>query len=142
MTKTSTSNEGSRGLASQVKALINDVSTLFREEIQLAKTEAGERLDSAIHGGQMVVIGAILAIGAVGVLLAALVVAIAGLLESMGMDAGLANTFAAAGVALVVGGIGWAMISSGVKKLKATNFKMERTAHSLSEDANVVRERL
>ncbi|WP_127145234.1 phage holin family protein [Pelagibacterium montanilacus] len=141
MTVAGTSNSDKQGLPAQLKGLVGDLSALFRQEVELAKTEAGERLESAVHGGQLLAIGAILAIGALGVLLAAIVVAIAGALESMGMDAGLANTVAAVTVAIVVGGIGWAMISSGVKKLKTSNFKMNRTAHSLSEDANAVKER-
>lgn len=142
MTDTGSPRQDGRGLAEQIKGLIKDISVLFRQEIELAKAEAGERVQSAVHGGQMLVIGAILAIGALGVLLAAIVVAIAGMLEGAGMDAGLANAIAAVIVAVVVGGIGWSMISSGIKKLKTSNFKMERTAHSLSEDANVVKERI
>jgi len=142
MTATGSQRENTRGLADQIKGLISDISTLFRQEIELAKTEAGERVSSAVHGGQMLVIGAILAIGALGVLLAGIVVAIAGVLEGMGMEPGLANTIAAVIVAVVVGGIAWAMISSGINKLKTSNFKMEKTTHSLSADAKVVKERL
>lgn len=131
-----------RTLASMVKGLVSDVSTLFRQEIELAKTEASERMESAVHGGQMLVIGAILAIGALGVLLAAIVALGTALLVNMGMDETTANIISAVVVALVVGLIGWMMISSGVKRLKTSNFKLERTAHSLSEDANVVKERL
>lgn len=142
MTMTGTQDEDKRGLAKQIKALISDISLLFRQEIELAKTEAGERVSSAVQGGKLLVIGAILAVGALGVLLAAIVVAIAGVLEGMGMDAGLANSLAAVGVALIVGGTGWAMISSGISKLKASNFRMEKTSHSLSADANTVKERI
>ena len=142
MSTTDTPRNQTRGLTEQVKGLISDVSALFRQEIELAKTEAGERVESAVHGGQSLIIGAILAIGALGVLLAAIVSALAAGLEAIGMDAALANAIAALVVAAVVGGIGWAMISSGIKRLKSSNFKMEKTAHSLSEDAHAVKERL
>ena len=142
MTITGAPRGDTRGLGDQVKGLITDISVLFRQEIELATTEVGERVSSAVNGGKMLLIGAILAIGALGVLLAAIVVALAAVLEGMGMDPGAANTIAAFAVAIVVGGIGWIMISSGINKLKTSNLKMEKTARSLSEDANVVKERL
>lgn len=142
MTTAGTQHGDTRGLAQQVKGLIGDVSSLFRQEIELAKTEAGERVESAVQGGQMLVIGAILAVGALGVLLAAIVLALTAWLESTGMDPAIANMISAAAVAIIVGGIGWAMISAGVKRLKSSNFKMERTTHSLSEDANIIKERI
>lgn len=142
MSATGAPHNDTRSLADLVKGLVSDVSTLFRQEIELAKTEAGERVESAMHGGQMLVIGAILAIGALGVLLAALVALGTAWLVSMGMDPMMANVISAVVVALVVGGIGWAMISSGTKRLKTSNFRLERTTHSLSEDANVVKERI
>lgn len=131
-----------RTLAGMIKGLVSDVSTLFRQEIELAKTEASERVESAVHGGQMLVIGAILAIGALGVLLAGIVTLGTALLVSMGMDEMTASIISAVVVALIVGLIGWMMISAGIKRLKTSNFKLERTVHSLSEDANVVKERL
>jgi hypothetical protein len=116
-----------RSLAGMVKGLVSDVTTLFRQEIELAKTEAGERVESAVHGGQMLV---------------AIVVLGTAWLVSIGMEPMTANVISAVVVALVVGLIGWIMISAGIKRLKTSNFKLERTAHSLSEDANVVKERL
>lgn len=128
-------------IAELAKGLIKDVSALFRQEIELAKTEAGERMESAVNGGRMIVIGAIFAIGALGVLLAGIVVGVTAWLVSLGMDPMIANMVAAIGVAVVVGAIGWAMISGGMKKLKMSNFRLDRTTHSLSEDAAAVKER-
>lgn len=142
MSTTEAPHSDSRSLTYLVKGLVSDVSTLFRQEIELAKTEAGERVESAVHGGQMLVIGAILAIGALGILLAAIVVLGTAWLMSMGMDPMTANIISAVAVAFIVGAIGWAMISSGIKRLKTSNFKLERTTHSLGEDANVVKERI
>lgn len=142
MSTTEAPHSDSRSLTYLVKGLVSDVSTLFRQEIELAKTEAGERVESAVHGGQMLVIGAILAIGALGILLAAIVVLGTAWLMSMGMDPMTANIISAVAVAFIVGAVGWAMISSGIKRLKTSNFKLERTTHSLGEDANVVKERI
>lgn len=142
MSTTGTTQNDTRSLSHLVKGLVSDVSTLFRQEIELAKAEAGERVESAVHGGQMLVIGAILAIGALGILLAAIVVMGTAWLMSMGMEPMTANIISAVAVAFIIGGIGWAMISSGIARLKTSNFELERTTHSLAEDANVVKERI
>ncbi len=142
MTVTGAPHDETRSLTTLVRGLVSDVSALFRQEIQLAKTEASERVESAVHGGQMLVIGAIFAIGALGVLLAAIVVIGTAVLVNMGLDPMMANIVSALIVAVIVGGIGWAMISSGINRLKTSNFRLERTTHSLSEDAKTVKERL
>ena len=131
-----------RTLASMLKGLVSDVSILFRQEIELAKTEVTERVESAVHGGQILVVGAILSMGALGVLLAAIVLLGQAVLVNLGLDEMTANIVSAAIVGVVVGGLGWMMISAGVKRLKTSTFNLERTTHSLSEDANMVKERL
>ena len=65
--------EHSGGLGDLLSGLASDISGLFRKEIQLAKAEASEKLDVALGAGRNVAIGAVLAIGAIGVFLAALV---------------------------------------------------------------------
>jgi len=51
--------------------LARDFSGLFRTEIELAKAEASEKIDQAVKAGISLAAGAILAIGALGVFLAA-----------------------------------------------------------------------
>ena len=60
-------------LADMVGGLVSDISGLFRKEIQLAKAEASEKFDELLSAGRNMAIGAVLAIGAIGVFLAALV---------------------------------------------------------------------
>jgi hypothetical protein len=95
-----------------------------------------------LHASQYLAIGGVLAIGAVGVFLAALVAGLAALLVAMGMGEATADFLAAAAVTVVVGGIAWAMISRGLAALRANKLNMERTAQSLARDANVVKESL
>lgn len=128
-------------LSALLSSLVSDITGLFRKEIELAKTEANEKLSSVVHGGQMIVIGAILGVGALGVLLAAIVTALGAWFAAMGMSAILANSLAALIVAVVVGGIGWGMISSGLNKLKQGNLKLTRTAGSISGDVDAIKER-
>ena len=127
-------------LANLLTGLASDISGLFRKEIQLAKAEASEKLDDAIKASRNLAIGGVLAIGAVGVLLAALVAGLAALLINMGMAETPAGFVAGLIVAAVIGGIAWMMISRGVAELKANKLNMQRTTSSIRMDAEAVKE--
>jgi uncharacterized membrane-anchored protein len=129
-----------RGLGDLFGSLASDISGLFRKEIQLAKAEASEKLDEAMKAGRNLAIGGVLAIGAIGVFLAALVSALTALLVNMGWSNETAGFVSALIVAIVVGGIAWAMISRGIAELKANKLDMNRTARSLQMDAQAARE--
>jgi hypothetical protein len=135
-----TTESSSRPLSDLLGGLASDISMLFRKEIELAKTEASEKLDDAIGAGRNLAIGAVFAIGAVGVFLAALVSGLTAVLIAMGMQDQLANFISALVVAVVVGIIAWTMVSRGIADLKANKLNMQRTAHSLQMDAAAVRE--
>ena len=130
----------STGLADLLGGLASDISGLFRKEIQLAKAEAAEKFDEAMKASRNLAIGGVLAIGAVGVLLAALVTGLAALLINMGMAETPAGFVAGLIVAAVIGGIAWAMISRGIAELKANKLNMQRTTNSLRMDAETVKE--
>lgn len=130
----------STGLADLLGGLASDISGLFRKEIQLAKAEASEKLDEAMKAARNLAIGGVLAIGAIGVLLAALVTGLAALLMSMGMDETPASFVAGLVVAAVIGGIAWAMISRGLAEMKANKLNMQRTTNSIRMDAETVKE--
>lgn len=132
----------SRPLAELLGGLANDISGLFRKEVQLAKAEASEKVSEAMAGASSIAIGGVLALGALGVLLAAVVSLLASWLVGMGLDPTLANALSAIVVTVVVGLVAWTMISRGLHALKASNLNMNRTAASLGRDADVVKERL
>jgi AcrR family transcriptional regulator len=133
--------EHSRSLPDLLGSLVNDISSLFRKEVQLAKAEASEKLDTILGAAQKLAIGAVLGIGAVGVLLAAIVSGLAAIFVNMGMDPTLANSLSALIVAVVFGGVAWALISGAISAMKAEKLNMDRTVHSLARDAQVVTEK-
>lgn len=137
----SSANEG-RPLTELLGGLAGDISGLFRKEIQLAKAEANEKVSQTIGGIELLVAGGLLALGALGVLLAALVTALGAVFVAQGMGAVGANSLAAAIVGIIVAAIAWLLIARGTNALKANNLMLDRTAHSLGRDANVVKERL
>lgn len=131
--------QSGQSLVDLLSGLVGDVSMLFHKEIELAKAEASEKLDDAIGASRNLAIGGVLAIGAVGVLLAAIVSGLTALLVAWGMQDQLANFVAALVVAVVVGIIAWSMIAKGAADLRATKLNMERTTRSLQQDAATVK---
>jgi flagellar biosynthesis protein FliQ len=130
------------GLADLLGGLVSDISGLFRKEIELAKTEASEKLSTALNAGRALAIGGVLAIGATGVFLAALVAGLTALLVHVGITEPTANFISAVVVTVVVGAIAWVFIARGLAQLRANTFNMNRTAQSLQMDAAAVRENL
>ena len=137
----SASNE-SRPLADLLGGLASDISGLFRKEIQLAKAEAGEKISETMAGVSSIAIGGVLALGALGVFLGAVVALLTAFMVAQGMDETTASTVSAFIVAAVVGLIAWMTISKGINALKASNLNMNRTAASLGRGADIVKERL
>lgn len=134
--------EESRPLAELLGGLASDISNLFRKEIQLAKAEASEKLSETMAGAVSLIIGGVLALGALGVLLSALVLLLAAFLVNQGMDPILANAISAGIVTIVVGIIAWLFMSRGLNALSTRNLNLNRTAASLGRDADIVKERL
>lgn len=129
-----------RPLTDLLGGLVSDISGLFRKEIALAKAEAGEKIDEVVGASRNVAIGGVLAIGAVGVFLTAMVTGLAALLMSMGMGEAIATMVSALVVAAVVGAVAWSLIHKGIAEMRANTLNMKRTTRSMAQDAQVVKE--
>ncbi len=136
------SNVDNRPLGELISGLVGDLSGLFRKEIDLAKREASDKFSFAVGGIEMLVAGMVLAIGAVGVLLSALVSGIAAFLVHQGMMEPSANSLAAVIVGVIVAGLAWMSMSRGLSILRGTDLTLDRTGRSLRRDAEVVKEKL
>lgn len=134
------SEHGSRPITDLLGSLVSDISGLFRKEIELAKAEAGEKLDEVVGASRNLAIGGVLAIGATGVFLTALVTGLGALLISMGMGEAMASFISALVVAIVIGAIAWMLIQKGIAELRANKLNMKRTTRSVVQDAQVVKE--
>jgi hypothetical protein len=130
-----------RSLPELLRDLSNDVTMLFRKEVQLAKAEAGEKANKVLSGMEFLLAGGVLALGALGVLLAAAVSILAALFVNMGMGELTASSLAALIVGGIVGIIAWSLISRGMKQLRAQDLALDRTAHSLARDADIIKEK-
>jgi len=129
-------------LSELVGGLLSDVTGLLRKEIDLAKTEVSEKLKKALSGVEFLMIGLVLAIGAVGVLLSALVSGLAVVFSRYGISEVSANALAAVIVGLIIGAIAWLLISRGIAALRGTELKLDRTTASLRRDAEIVKEKV
>lgn len=132
----------SRPLAELVGGLATDISTLFRKEVQLAKTEASEKVSETLASASSIAIGGVLALGALGVFLTAVVSLLAAFFIKQGFEPTTANALSSIIVTVIVGIVAWTYISKGLNALKGRNLNMNRTAASLNQDANIVKERL
>jgi hypothetical protein len=130
-----------RSLPELLGSLVTDISNLFRKEVELAKAEASEKVDVMLGAAQRLAIGAVLGIAAAGVLAAAIVTGLAAVFVGMGMDPQLANALSALIVAVVFGGIAWALISGAISAMRTEKINMDRTVHSLARDAQIVTEK-
>lgn len=133
-------NDG-RPLTELIGNLAGDITGLFRKEVQLAKAEASEKLSQAIGGVVQIAIGAILALGALGVLLSAAVAALGSFFVSQGFTEPTANALAALIIGIIVAAVAWLFVSRGLTTLKAGNLALRRTTNSLQRDAAAVKEK-
>ncbi|SCB59666.1 Putative Holin-X, holin superfamily III [Rhizobium aethiopicum] len=129
-------------LAELIGGLLRDVTTLLRKEIDLAKTEASEKLSAALSGVEVLLIGMVLAIGAIGVLLSAIVSGVAALLVAQGFGQPEATALASVTVSLVIGIIAWIMIRRGIAAFRRGNLALDRTTTSLRRDVQTVKDKL
>lgn len=136
------SNTDNRPITELVSGLVSDISSLFRKEIALAKAETSEKLNRAMGGVEMLAIGAVFAIGAVGVLLSALVTGLGALFVAQGMTEPNANSLAAVIVGVIVAFVAWRLMASGLNTLRGSELSLDRTSSSLQRDAKIVKERL
>jgi len=130
-----------RSLSELVTGLVSDISGLFRKEINLAKTEASEKMAHALTGVEAFAAGLVLAICAIGVLLAALVKGLTAFLVARGMTEPSADALSSVIVGIVVALIAWGLISRGLAALRGNSLKLERTSASLQQDAKIVKDR-
>ena len=114
--------------------LIENVTTLFRKEVQLAKTELSEKT------GQVATASTAIAIGGV-VLLAALIILLHAIVAWLAY-AGLPPHWGFTIVAIVVGVIGYIALQKGINNLKASNLMPTRTVEQLQRDAAVAKEQV
>ncbi|MBV1797457.1 phage holin family protein [Siccirubricoccus sp. G192] len=127
-------SDSNRSVPELFSSVVGQISTLFRKEIQLARAEMGEKFGQAAGAITPLVAGGALLFGALIILLFAL--------ESLLVHFGIAIGWSRLIVGVVAALVGYALLHSGLSKLKTSNLMPERTAEQLSRDAQVAKEQV
>lgn len=107
-----------------------DVSGLVRKEVELARAEASEKIKRAGKAVTDLAAGALLLMAALLVLLQALVLALSKFMDP---------TWASLLVGVVVAGVGYVLVRTGMKVLSLKGFVPDRSARQLKKDADLMK---
>jgi hypothetical protein len=113
--------------------LSREMSTLVRQEVDLAKAELSQKAKSAGKDAGFMAMGGALAYAGALAIVATLIIALAYVMPWW---------LAALIVGVVVAGVGYLMIEHGRKSLSKTNLAPERTMQTLQEDARWAKNQL
>jgi uncharacterized membrane protein YqjE len=114
----------SPSLGDLLRQLANDSATLVREEFALARQEVKEALAALGTSVTLVAAGAVLALLALGTLVASAVI-------GLGHEVGYGTS--ALVIGLVITAIAGIAMAWGVKRLRASSLKPEKTIESIRE---------
>jgi len=120
-----------RSIGELFAELANETSTLVRQEVQLAKTEITQKVTSAGKDAGMIGAGGALAYAGLLAVIAAIIIGL-GHLIGMGWSALL--------VGIVVIGVGYMLIQSGLSALKRIDPTPRETIQTIKEDVDMVKE--
>jgi len=129
-----TTVEGDPSLGQLVMGLTDDISTLVRKEIELAKAELQENVQQGAKAGGMVAAGGAVAYAGLLFILAAIAIVLGNWWNNYWLGAGV--------VGIVVAIIGWVMLNGGLTQLKEVSLVPHKTISSLQSDAEMAKEKL
>jgi xanthine/uracil permease len=120
-----------RSLGELFAELARETSTLVRQEVTLARTELTQKVSQVGRDGGKIGIGGAIAYAGFLAVVAALI---------LGLGQFLPLWLSALIVGLVVAGIGYGVLQSGVSALKHANLTPQETIETLKEDAEWAKE--
>jgi hypothetical protein len=125
---------GDRSLVGLIKSLRDEATTLFRQEVALAKAELAQKFRVLALNAGLLVGGAAVALAGLLFLLFAAVAALRMGLIAAGMTGAGAWWLAALIVGMVVAGIGSVLVFKGVNTLRHESVTPRKTMESLQEN--------
>lgn len=131
MKENTTEQKNDKSIATLVSELTHEINTLFRQEINLLKTEMSEKIGQAQSGLVKIVIGGAVTYAGLLFVLGAI---------TLGLALFIGLWLAALIVGVVVLIIGYAMINSGKSMLQANNLMPQKSFHQLEKDKDVAKE--
>jgi uncharacterized membrane protein YqjE len=122
-----------RSLGDLFSELSQEVTTLMRQEVALAKAELNEKVSQLTSGGVFVAAGGFVAYAGLLAIIAAII-----MLLALFMVPWLAALI----VGVVVAIIGYALLQKGLNDIRSATSPPERTVQSLEDDKDMVKEKL
>ena len=126
------STEPNKSAGSLLSDALTHVSALVRSEVDLARAEVNENLQSAGVAIGMIVGAIVVALTALNVLTAALVAALT--------EAGIPAGWSALIVGVIFAIVAYVMLKQGTNDLKLSSLAPTRTAKNVKRDAQAVKE--
>jgi len=118
------------GVPELIGQLGSDLAELVRKEVELARAEVAEKLNSAGKAVVDIAAGGLLLVAALLVLLQALVLALSKLIDPI---------WAALLVGVIVAGVGYLLVRGGMKAMSLKALKPDRSARQLQKDAQLMK---
>ncbi len=128
-----------RSLAALLTEFSRETAALIRQEAALARAEIAEKISQAGRGSALLAAGGMLVLISLFFLVEALVFGVVALLD-IWLPAEVAVWLAPLLVGLLAVLIGWMILRRGLSQLRATSLAPTRTAASLRQDADLVKE--
>jgi xanthine/uracil permease len=121
-------------IPSLLRDLRDETTTLFRQEVALAKTEMKENVSRMTSHAVHIAVGGFVAYAGVIVLLIGIGHLLGALLIRAGLDPQVAQWLAPSIVGLLVAIIGWAMLTKAKNAMANEDLKPRQTIDSLREN--------
>lgn len=130
-----------RSIGQLLKELRDETTTLLRQEVDLAKTEMGEKASRVgTNLGSLAMGGAVAFLGALA-LLAAVVYGLTSLLDQF-MSVGVAIWLAPLIVGLVLAAVGYSLVKKALATLRQESLTPRRTTQTLQENKEWLKSRM
>lgn len=123
-----------RSIGDLFSDLSREMSTLFRQEVQLAKVEMTQKATEAGKNAAFIAVGGFIAYAGLLALIATLVIILA--------TAGLPWWAASLLVTVVVLAIGGVLVMQGLNRLKQSSLAPTQTMQTLKEDQQFIKDRV
>jgi hypothetical protein len=131
-----------RSIGELFRELADESRLLVQQEIQLAKAEVGQKVEKVTSNATSIGIGSGLAFAGLITFCAAASAGVFVLMGIWGVPFTVNLWLSPLIVALIVGGIGYAMIQTGISNLKNERLTPNKTADSLRETKEWMQEKI
>jgi len=137
-----TTSRDNLSIADLLRELRNETTTLFRQEVQLAKTEMTDKAQRVGRNLAYLAVGGLVAYLGAAFLLVGLMYLIHWGLTAAGVEEVVSAWISALAIGIIVGAIGYALVQKAISTLKHESVMPEETVRSLQENRQWAQQKL